>query len=199
MGLITEVNDLKYIVKDNQKTQLKIEKEKARKQSQKDFENGLKIAILEDLEGVFYRCFERDGLYNGLINLSLLSTRNDVLKNLPKSTFERKIINDNYEKTLNKVKKIFEANEKAKYLLELEKEKQRNLLNKNIIITTDDLQQTQQKKPKKSILKKIWKVIDTMSTVACWIILAIFGFLFLSFDFCMGMEKAQRNGKRKRK
>lgn len=161
-----------------------------------NMKSGLKIAILEDLEGVFYRCFERDGLYNGLINLSLLSTRNDILKNLPKSTFEGKIINDNYDKTLNKVKKIIEADEKAKYLLELEKEKQRNLLNTEIIIKTDDLQQ---KKPKKSILKKTWKIIDTLATVASWIIIAILGLFFLAIDFCLGMEKAQRNGKRKRK
>lgn len=42
MGLITEVNDLKYMLKDIQKTQFKIEKEKAKKQNQNEYEKRFK-------------------------------------------------------------------------------------------------------------------------------------------------------------
>lgn len=51
---------------------------------------------------------------SGYINLSLVTTRKEIIENVAESTIERDYIYNNYEKILNKVKKIYENDEKAK-------------------------------------------------------------------------------------
>lgn len=84
---------------------------------------------------------------NGFINLSLVSTRNEIIKNVAENTIEYDYLYNNYEKILNKVKKIYENDEKAKYAylqmqmkekikhqLEEEKTHQTKYLIQNILI-----------------------------------------------------------------
>ena len=84
---------------------------------------------------------------SGYINLSLVTTRKEIIENVAESTIERDYIYNNYEKILNKVKKIYENDEKAKnaYLqmqmkekiehqLEEEKTHQTKYLIQNILI-----------------------------------------------------------------
>lgn len=128
MGLITEVEELKNeykqaqkdkakAIKEAEKLAKKLEKEKEEKQQFKNYEKDLYKAIENDLKDTFQRCFERDGLNKGYINLCLKETRDEILNNVPESDIEYHYINDNYEKILEKVKKIYENDQKAKQTL----------------------------------------------------------------------------------
>lgn len=125
MGLITEVQELKseykkarkeaeQATKKAEELQKKLDKKNEEKEEQKKYEKDLKKAVENDLITTFERCFERDGLEKGYINLRLKSTRDEILKNIPEGDQEWHYLNDNYEKILNKVKKIYENDKKAK-------------------------------------------------------------------------------------
>jgi len=129
LGLIQEVQELKMEYKKakqeaekaTKQAELIVKKQaqaKERKQNQKEFERDLKKAVEDDLREIFEKCFERDGLEKGYINLSLKATRDEIMKNAAKSALEVYYINTIYETTLNKVKKIYENDLEAKIKLE---------------------------------------------------------------------------------
>lgn len=137
MGLIQEVQTLNIRqARKEQEEQKKLEEIKriqAQKQlekEQKQAEKELKIALENDLKGCFEKCFERDGIEKGYINLCLKSTRDEIILNIGKNTEERYFINKNYERILKQVKIIYENDQKAKnkilqmQLLEQQKEQQ---------------------------------------------------------------------------
>ena len=65
------------------------------------------LTVLEEVQNCFRRCFQRDGLELGYTNLSLKSTRDEILQNIPENTVERFYLDNNYEKILNDVKDEF--------------------------------------------------------------------------------------------
>lgn len=87
-------------------------------ENQKQYEKDLLLAVENDLKSTFMHCFERDGVKNGYVLLTLKSTRDDIIQNVGENTFERNFIDNNYEKILTKVKKIYENDEKSKEYLE---------------------------------------------------------------------------------
>ena len=167
MSLTSQVQELKSeykkaqqeareATKQAEKLQQKLDKLQEQKEQQREYERGLKKAAENDLKNTFYKCFDRDGLEKGYINLSLKATRDEILKNVPESTQEAEYIDDNYEKILNKVKKIYENDLKAKNRLQ-------------------ELQtaQQQEKENKKIQLKNT--ILKTLSTIFKW----TFGLLFV--------------------
>ena len=119
MGVLTmEIEKVNKTIADNQKKverlQRQLEKAKEEKENKKQYERDLKIAVENDLKNCFYNCFENEGLEKGLINLSLKTTRDEVIQNVGENEFERNYIDNNYEKILNKVKKVYENDQKAK-------------------------------------------------------------------------------------
>lgn len=65
------------------------------------------LTVLEEVQNCFRRCFQREGLELGYTNLSLKSTRDEILQNIPENTVERFYLDNNYEKILNDVKDEF--------------------------------------------------------------------------------------------
>lgn len=147
MGLISEVGGLKKeyrqarkeaqeATKKAEELRKKLDKKKEKEENQKIYERDLEKAVAHDLRHTFEKCFERDGLEKGFINLSLKATRDEILNNIPESDIEWHYINENYEKILNKIKKIYENDQKAKnYIINMqtEQEKIKNT-NKTILI-----------------------------------------------------------------
>ena len=119
MGVLTmEIEKVNKTITDNQKEverlQRKLEQAKEEKENKKQYERDLKIAVENDLKRCFYNCFDREGLEKGLINLSLKTTRDNIIQNVGENEIERNYIDNNYEKILNKVKKVYENDQKAK-------------------------------------------------------------------------------------
>ena len=109
--------------------QLEIAKEE--KKTQKEYERDLKKAVEHDCIECMKRDFEKEGFQNACINLQLVTTRQSILKNIPKSEIERQYLDDNYERIFNKVKKIYANNEKAKIQMEQLKAQQEEEARKN--------------------------------------------------------------------
>lgn len=63
--------------------------------------------VSEELIRCFKNCIEREGVKLGYLNLSLKSTRNEILKNIPENMSERYYLDKNYEKILNDVLKMY--------------------------------------------------------------------------------------------
>lgn len=90
-------------------------------------------AAKEELERCFYNDIEKEGIDMALINLHLKSTRDSILKNIPESREEYNYLNENYEKILDKIAKIYINDAKArKKRDELIEQKKIELLQKKI-------------------------------------------------------------------
>ena len=100
--------------KEVERLQKKLEQQREEKQQQREYERDLKKAVENDCLQCMNRCFEREGYKKALITLQLTETRTDILQHIPDSEIERNYLNNNYEKILNKVKKIYENDQKAK-------------------------------------------------------------------------------------
>ena len=181
MGVFTmEIEKLNRTIADNQKEVEKLTKQleraKEEKANQKEYEQGLKIAIENDLRNTFEKCFDRDGLEKGYINLSLKQTRNEILQNITHSTFEYDYINSNYERILNKVKKIYENDQKAK--------------NK---ILTMHLQQMQQEQQSQDIKINRYKKITTTFLILIIPILILIGIIWSYNKFAKPVFEENKN------
>lgn len=104
--------------KEVEKLEKKLELARQEKENKKEYERGLLKAVENDLINTFSRCFEDEGLENGYINLRLKSTRDEILQNVPENEIEARYIDENYEKILEKVKKIYKNDFEAKQELQ---------------------------------------------------------------------------------
>lgn len=147
------------------KLQKQLEQEKEVKQNQKEYERDLKKAVEMDCISTMSRVFERDGVKNAYINLRLKSTRDEILKHVAENEIELQYLDNNYEKILEKVKKRFVNDEKAKQeyianqLLSEVKQQQEKQITDNKIDT---------------ILSVIGKFIIAVFSCAIWLILLFF-------------------------
>ena len=130
MGVLTmEIEKMNKTIIENQKEverlTKQLEKAKEEKKTQKEYERDLKIAVENDCINCMKRDFEKEGYTNACINLQLAKTRQDIIENVAESEIERQYLDNNYERIFNKVKRIYENDEKAKKgYLELETQKQ---------------------------------------------------------------------------
>ena len=100
--------------KEVEKLQQKLDNMENQKQQDKEYKKDYFIAVKKDLQNTFSNCFEREGLKVGYIHLRLKSTRDDIIKHVAENSDEIRWIDDNYEKELERIKKIYENDEKAK-------------------------------------------------------------------------------------
>lgn len=178
MGAFTmQMEKMNRTIVENQKQveklAKKLEQEKNKKQEQKEYEKSYKESIEMDLTRTFQRCFERDGLEKGLVNLQLLQTRNEVLQNVAETELEADWINKNYEKILNKVKKIYENDEKAKNKIFMYQLQQQQME-----------QTTQQQKE-----NKIFLIFTIIGKILKWICLILFGGIYFIFKVLLELAK----------
>lgn len=195
MGVLTmEIEKVNKTIVDNQKEveklQRQLERAKEKKENQKQYEKDLHIAIENDLKNCFYNCFEREGLEKGLINLSLKITRDEVIQNVGENEFERNFIDNNYERVLSKVKKVYENDQKAKniiiaYKLQQQQEQQRR--------ETEQEQEQEQTKQEKS--NKRWNTFEAichiLGNILKWTCLILFGGIYLIFKFMSDLSKGR--------
>ena len=180
MGVLTmEIERLNKTIEENQKEveklQKKLEKAKEEKENRKQYERDLKIAVENELKRCFCNCFEHEGLEKGLINLSLKTTRNEVIENIGKGEWEKNYIDNNYEKILNKVKKVYENDQKAK----------------NTILTYQ-LQQQQIKEQEQEKKDKKWiTAFNIIGNILKWTCIILFGGIYLIFKFISDLAKGR--------
>lgn len=172
MGVLTmEIEKVNKTIVDNQKEverlQRQLERAKEEKENKKQYERDLKIAVENDLKNCFYNCFEREGLKKGLINLSLKATRDEIIENVGENEIERNFIDNNYEKILNKVKKVYENDQKAK----------------NTILAYQ-LQQQQIKEQEQEKKNQKWIIaFNIIGNIFKWFFIILFGGIYLIFKF----------------
>ena len=148
MGLIQEVQELsdnnKQLLSEYKKAQKeaeqatrkaeqlakKLEQAREEKQQKREYERDIIKAVEKDCIQCMRRCFEREGCQKAFYHLQLTETRNDILQHIPESEKEFDFLDNNYEKILNKVKKQYENDQKAKayflteQLKEIQKQKE---------------------------------------------------------------------------
>ena len=178
MGVLTmEIEKLNKTIVDNQKEverlQRKLEQAKEEKENKKQYEKDLKLAVENDLKNCFYNCFEREGLEKGLINLSLKVTRDEIIQNVGENEIERNYIDNNYEKILNKVKKVYENDQKAK----------------NTILTYQLQQQQIKKQDQEKKNQKYMTIFNIIGSILKWICIILFGGIYLIFKFISDLSK----------
>ena len=169
MGVFTmELEKMNKTIRDNQQKQIEeikaIEKRKRKeaekKQQLKEYEKEYFKAVENDLKNAFEKCFERDGLAKAYINLCLLETRKEILKNIPETASEYDFINNNYEKILEQVKKRFENDQKAKNALQQIQAKAKQ-------------EQKERENKKTQILYKICSIIFSPLTLILFVIVLL--------------------------
>ncbi len=145
MGLIQEVQELsdnnKQLYNEYKKAQKeaeqatkkaeqlakKLEQAKEEKQTKKEYERDITKAVERDCIQCMKRCFNREGYQKAFYHLQLVETRKEILQHIPESEVEAEYLDNNYERILNKVKKQYENDQKAKtyFLTEQLKEAQK--------------------------------------------------------------------------
>lgn len=145
MGLIQEVQELsdnnKQLFNEYKRAQKeaeqatkkaeqlakKLEQAREEKQQKREYERDLAKAVEKDCVQCMRRCFDREGYQKAFYHLQLSKTRNDILQHIPESQKEYDYLDNNYEKILNRVKKQYENDQKAKayFLTEQLKEVQK--------------------------------------------------------------------------
>lgn len=132
MGLIQEVQELsennKQLYNEYKKAQKeteqatkkaeqlakKLEQAREEKQQKREYEKDITKAVEKDCVQCMRRCFEREGCQKAFYHLQLTETRNDILQHISESEKEFDFLDNNYERILNKVKKQYENDQKAK-------------------------------------------------------------------------------------
>lgn len=136
--------------------------------------SSIKSAV-EELERCFCNSFEKYGTQTAILGLSLKSTRDDILAHIPESRIEYDYLNENYEKILNKIKKIYINDEKAKMQLQqIEIQKQ---------IEQEQLQLEQD--------EKFEKTCNAIGSILKWSLIIIFAPIILLFMFIAGLSKGK--------
>lgn len=129
----------------------------------------------EELERCFCNSFEKYGTQTAILGLSLKSTRDDILSHIPESRIEYDYLNENYEKILNKIKKIYINNEKAKMQLQqIEIQKQ---------IEQEQLQRAKD--------EKFERTCNAIGSILKWSLIIIFAPVILLFMFIAGLAKGK--------
>ena len=121
MGLLNEIAELKNECRlaelkreETLKEIAKLERQQAIMNEQKIYEKDMKKAIENELKATFDDFFYKNGLEVGLNILSLLETRENIIKNIAETSNESDFLHENYERILNKVKKKYENDFKAR-------------------------------------------------------------------------------------
>lgn len=180
MGVLTmEIEKVNKTITDNQKEverlQRQLERKKEKKENQKQYEKDLHIATETDLKNCFCEYIEREGLNAGLTKLYLKDTRNEIIEKIGQIEFEKHFINENYERILNKVKKIYENDQKAKNTIFAYQLQQQQIK-----------EQEQEKKD-----PKLMTAFNMISSILKWTCLILLGGIYLIFKFISDLAKGR--------
>lgn len=132
MGLIQEVQTLndsnkqlqnEYIkarketekaTREAEKLAKKLEYARQEKEQKREYERDIKKAIEKDFIKDLQIYINKNNYKKAFIDLYTIETRTNIINKFAKNDFEFDYINENYERILNKVKKIYENDQNAK-------------------------------------------------------------------------------------
>lgn len=229
MGLIQEVQTLndsnkqlqnEYIkarketekaTREAEKLAKKLEYARQEKEQKREYERDIKKAIEKDFIKDLQIYINKNNYKKAFIDLYTIETRTNIINKFAKNDFEFDYINENYERILNKVKKIYENDQNAKNELltqqlkeELQKSGNIEIAKKfgydeNKIYTIEGInkltnkiqeyikEQEQKKEEEKgSIFLGICRFIGL---IIKWIFLTLFGSLYLIIKVLTGLAK----------
>lgn len=163
--------------KEVERLQKQIDKLKDEKQQEKEYKKDYFIAVRKDLQTTFKRCFDKEGATKAYIHLRLKETREDVILHVGENSIERDWLEDNYEKELEKVRKIYENDEKARM----------EILAPKLLEEAKKAQEQKEKEErKKNIFHSIFYIIGQIFK---WIFLILFGGIYFIFRVISGLAK----------
>lgn len=163
--------------KEVEKLQKKIDNLKEEKKQEKEYKKDYFIAVRRDLQTVLKRCFDEEGTTKAYIHLRLKKTREDVILHVGESAIERDWLEDNYEKELEKVRKIYENDEKARM----------EILAPKLLEEAKKIQEQKEKEERK---KNIFhSIIYIIGQIFKWIFLIFFGGIYFIFRVISGLAK----------
>ncbi len=122
-------------------------------ENQKQYQKDLLLAVENDLKNAFENKFITRGVKNAYTYLTLKTTRDSLIKEITTNVAEYDYLDNNYEKILTKVKKIYENDEKAK----------KELLQQNLQRQLSELYDKKQAEQKEQI--KINRIIFAILTL----------------------------------
>lgn len=229
MGLIQEVQTLndnnkqlqnEYIkarketekaTREAEKLAKKLEYARQEKEQKREYERDIKKAIEKDFIKDLQIYINKNNYKKAFVDLYTIETRTNIINKFAKNDFEFDYINENYERILNKVKKIYENDQNAKNELltqQLKEELQKsgnieiaqnfgydenkiytiegiNKLNDNIKAYIEK-QEQQEKENATNIFIAFFKFIGL---IIKWIFLVLFGGLYLIIKVLTGLAK----------
>lgn len=229
MGLIQEVQTLndsnkqlqnEYIkarkeaekaTREAEKLAKKLEYARQEKENKKEYERDIKKAIEKDFIKDLQIYINKNNYKKAFIDLSTIETRTNIINKFAKNDFEFDYINENYERILNKVKKIYENDQNAKNELltqQLKEELQKsgnieiaqkfgydenkiytiegiNKLNDNIKAYIEQ-QEQQEKENTTNIFIAFFRFIGI---IIKWVFLILFGGLYFIIKVLTGLAK----------
>jgi hypothetical protein len=229
MGLIQEVQTLndtnkqlqnEYIkarkeaekaTREAKKLEKKLEYARQEKEQKREYERDIKKAIEKDFIKDLQTYINKNNYKKSFIDLYTIETRTNIINKFAKNDFEFDYINENYERILNKVKKIYENDQNAKNELltqQLKEELQKsgnieiakkfgydenkiytiegiNKLNDNIKAYIEQ-QEQQEKENATNIFIAFFRFIGL---IIKWFFLILFGGLYLIIKVLTGLAK----------
>lgn len=229
MGLIQEVQTLndsnkqlqnEYIkarketekaTREAEKLAKKLEYARQEKEQKREYERDIKKAIEKDFIKDLQIYINKNNYKKSFIDLYTIETRTNIINKFAKNDFEFDYINENYERILNKVKKIYENDQNAKnelltQQLKEELQKSGNIeiakkfgYNENKIYTIEGInklnnnikayiekQEQQEKENTTNIFIAFFRFIGL---IIKWIFLILFGGLYLIIKVLTGLAK----------
>lgn len=130
--------DAEKATKKAEKLALKLEEEKKKQENLKEYEKDLTKATENDLQNTFKTYFNNTDLQNAYIKLRLNETREKIIKDIATNDREGDYLQNNYERILQKVYKIFKNDIDAKQELqniEEQKKQDKNEKKQAVLLT----------------------------------------------------------------
>lgn len=229
MGLIQEVQTLndsnkqlqnEYIkarketekaTREAEKLAKKLEYARQEKENKKEYERDIKKAIEKDFIKDLQIYINKNNYKKAFIDLYTIETRTNIINKFAKNDFEFDYINANYEKILNKVKKIYENDQNAKNELltqqlkeELQKSGNIEIAKKfgydeNKIYTIEGINklndnikayiEQQEQQEKENITNIFIAFFRFIGLIIKWIFFILFGGLYLIIKVLTGLAK----------
>lgn len=163
--------------KEVERLQRKLENLEEEKKQEKEYKKDYFIAVRKDLQSTFKLCFDEEGAKKAYIHLRLKSTRERVILNVGENSIERDWLEDNYEKELEKVRKIYENDEKARM----------EILAPKLLEEAKKIQEQKEKEERKENI--FYSIIYIIGQIFKWIFLILFGGIYFIFRVISGLAK----------
>ena len=141
----------------------KLEKAQMEKENKKEYERDIAKALEKELQAIFKNSFTSEQLQNSYINLRLYTEREKIINNIAMNEREFDFLQNNYERILQKVYKIFKNDFDAK------KELQEIELKKSLQALEEKKKEKENREKTKNLIFNILQFTFSMPRFYCFI------------------------------